>query len=215
MRPHLGQTSKTSAPASSTLVCLMALVGGVDGPVQKTACGTVAASQFPMSTCAGWPHAFDAIARARRQVVVGRLPKPHNSESLKSSISVQYLVITSCGTTRLRSGLGYGPAPAPGIPKAIDSRRVRCKSRRLRAPATHFPFSARRHGVTERNQDIGGSERLPAGRERTSNVRQLQSIGDGCKRDVATANTAARQVKVSASRAIFVRHLRNPPPRHT
>jgi hypothetical protein len=121
----------------------------------------------------------------------------------------------SCGTTRLRSGLGYGPAPAPGIPNAIDSRRVRCKSRRLRAPATHFPFSARRHGVRNVTQDIGGSERLPAGRERTSNVRQLQSIGDGCKRDVATANTAARQVKVSASRAIFVRHLRNPPPRHT
>ena len=158
----------------------------------------------------------DAIAGLRRQVVVGRLPKPHNSESLKSSISVCSASLSqSCRAIRLRSGLGYGPAPAPGIPKAIDSRRVRCKSRRLRAPATHFPFSARRHGVTERNQDIGGSERLPAGRERTSNVRQLQAIGDGCKRDVATANTAARQVKVSASRAIFVRHLRNPPPRHT
>jgi len=76
-------------------------------------------------------------------------------------------------------------------------------------PQPTFLFPARRHGVTERNQDIGGSERLPARRERTSNVRQLQAIGDGCKR------TAARQVKVSASRAIFVRHLRNPPPRHT
>ena len=82
-------------------------------------------------------------------------------------------------------------------------------------PQPTFLFPARRHGVTERNQDIGGSERLPARRERTSNVRQLQAIGDGCKRDVATANTAARQLEVSASRAIFVRHLRNPPPRHT
>jgi len=92
----------------------------------------------------------DAIARARRQVVVGRLPKPHNSESLKSSISAQYLLITKLpsDTPALRAGLW---APAPGIPKAIDSRRVRCKSRRLRAPATHFPFSGPETWGEERN----------------------------------------------------------------
>jgi len=58
----------------------------------------------------GGPMLSDAIAGARRQVVVGRLPKPHNSESLKSSISVQYLVITKLpkDTPALRAGLWAG-----------------------------------------------------------------------------------------------------------
>ena len=162
----------------------------------------------------GGPMLSDAIARARRQVVVGRLPKPHNSESLKSSISVQYLVITSCGTTRLRSGLGYGHRLPASLRRSIAAASA-VNQDRCEPPQLTFLFPARRHGVRNVTQDIGGSERLPAGREPTSNVRQLQAIGDSCKRDVATANTAARQVKVSASRAIFVRHLRNPPPRHT
>ena len=190
MRPILGRPRKMSDPASSTLMCPMAL--SRVAPCFRTPL----LGRVDRSSWAGF-----------RNLTIVKV----SSRAYPCSTSLSQ----SCRKTRLRSGLGYGPAPAPGIPRRSTAAASAVNQDGCEPPQPTFLFPARRHGVTERNQDIGGSERVPAGRERTSNVRQLQAIGDGCKRDVATANTAARQVKVSASRAIFVRHLRNPPPRHT
>ena len=188
--PILGRPRKTSDPASSTLVCPIAL--SRVAPCFRTPL----LGRVDRSSWAGF----------RNLTIVKVSSRAYRSAS--SSLSQR------CRAIRLRSGQGYGRHRLPASLRRSTAAASAVNQDGCEPPEPTFHFPARRHGVTERNQDIGGSERLPAGRERTSNVRQLQAIGDGCKRDVATANTAARQLEAS-TRAIFVRHLRNPPPRHT